>query len=61
LDVPELLTLSNTSKNFRAVVTGDSSAKLFKEARERMGMPELLVPMPDLRYANLLFGKGCHL
>lgn len=24
-------------------------------------MPELLVPMGDLRYAALMFGKGCNL
>jgi hypothetical protein len=61
LDVPELLALSNTNKNFRAVVMGESSAKLFKAARERMGMPELLVPMSDLQYATLFFGRECHL
>ncbi|GAA5965971.1 hypothetical protein JCM3765_004138 [Sporobolomyces pararoseus] len=60
LDPGDLLVLSNTNKAFRAVVTGESSASLFRQARQRLGMPELLAPMSDLQYAALIFGKGCH-
>ncbi|GAA5969174.1 hypothetical protein JCM3765_005747 [Sporobolomyces pararoseus] len=59
-DVPALLALSNTNKSIRRVVLGESSSNLFKQARQRMGMPELLVPMTDLQYAELIFGKGCN-
>ncbi|GAA5898979.1 F-box protein [Sporobolomyces salmoneus] len=61
LDVGDLLALSNTNKSFRSVVTGESSSMLFKRARQRIGLPELLSPMPDLRYAELMFGKGCNI
>ncbi|GAA5898621.1 F-box protein [Sporobolomyces salmoneus] len=61
LDVGDLLTLSNTNKAFRSVVTGESSRTLFKRARQRIGLPELLSPIPDLRYAELMYGKGCHI
>ncbi|GAA6059383.1 hypothetical protein JCM10212_003281 [Sporobolomyces blumeae] len=59
LEVPDLFTLSNCSKATRAVVTGPSSAGLWKRARAAMAMPELEVPMTDLQYAALMFGKGC--
>ncbi|GAA5950324.1 hypothetical protein JCM3765_004505 [Sporobolomyces pararoseus] len=61
LDVQGLLALSNTNKSFRTVVTGESSKTFFKRARERIGMPELLLPMSDLRYATLIYGKGCNI
>ncbi|GAA5994386.1 hypothetical protein JCM5350_005171 [Sporobolomyces pararoseus] len=61
LDVQSLLALSNTNKSFRTVVTGEASKVLFKRARQRIGMPELLLPMPDLRYATLIYGKGCNI
>lgn len=51
--------MSNTSKVFRSVVTGPSSAPLWVAARERVDLPELELPMTDLQYAHLLFGKGC--
>lgn len=60
LDPADLYTLSNTSKIFRQVVTGPSSAALWVEARARVGLPELLLPMTDLQYAALLFSRsGC--
>ncbi|GAA6013254.1 hypothetical protein JCM11491_006331 [Sporobolomyces phaffii] len=61
LEMGDLFALSNTSKAFRQVVTGENASSLFKRARERSEMPELLVPMSDLRYAALMFGKNCHL
>ncbi|GAA5922955.1 F-box protein [Sporobolomyces koalae] len=61
LDVADLLNISNTSKSFRRLVTGPASKGLFRDARAREGIPELLVPMTDLQYATLLFGKNCHL
>ncbi|GAA5950337.1 hypothetical protein JCM3765_004512 [Sporobolomyces pararoseus] len=61
LDVQGLLALSNTNKSFRTVVTGESSKAFFKRARERIEMPELLLPMSDLRYATLIYGKGCNI
>ncbi|GAA5898967.1 F-box protein [Sporobolomyces salmoneus] len=61
LDVGDLLALSNTNNSFRSVVTGESSSMLFKRARLRIGLPELLSPMPDLRYAELMFWKGCNI
>lgn len=60
LDPADLYVLSNTSKVFRAVVTGPSSAQLWIDARARVGLPELQLPMTDLEYAALLFGRGCH-
>ena len=59
LDPADLYVLSNTSKVFRAVVTGPSSAQLWIDARARVGLPELQLPMTDLQYAALLFGRGC--
>ncbi|GAA6051938.1 hypothetical protein JCM3770_006586 [Rhodotorula araucariae] len=59
LDPRDLFALSTTSKAFRSVVTGNLAAGLWKEARERVGLPELELPMTDLQYAHLLFGKGC--
>lgn len=59
LDPADLYVLSNTSKVFRAVVTGPSSAQLWIDARARVGLPELELPMTDLQYAALLFGRGC--
>lgn len=59
LDPQDLYALSNTSKAFRSVVTGPSSASLWVAARERVRLPELELPMTDLQYAHLLFGKGC--
>ncbi|GAA5950343.1 hypothetical protein JCM3765_004514 [Sporobolomyces pararoseus] len=61
LDVQDLLALSTTNKNFRAVVTGEGSSTLFEKARKRLGMPELQVPMTDLQYASMIYGKGCNL
>ncbi|GAA5978634.1 hypothetical protein JCM5350_002460 [Sporobolomyces pararoseus] len=59
LDPGDLLVLSNTNKAFHSILTGESSGGLFRRARQRLGMPELLVPMTDLQYATLIFGKGC--
>ena len=59
LDPADLYVLSNTSKVFRAVVTSPSSAQLWIDARARVGLPELQLPMTDLQYAALLFGRGC--
>jgi hypothetical protein len=59
LDPADLYVLSNTSKVFRAVVTGPSSAQLWIDARARVGLPELELPMTDLQYAAHLFGRGC--
>ncbi|BGP44490.1 hypothetical protein JCM10450v2_000304 [Rhodotorula kratochvilovae] len=59
LDPQDLFALSTTSKVFRSVVTGNLAAGLWKGAREHVGLPELEVPMTDLQYAQLLFGKGC--
>ncbi|GAA5827243.1 hypothetical protein JCM11251_001186 [Rhodosporidiobolus azoricus] len=59
LEPADLFALSTTSKIFRAVVTGPSSKPLWIGAREKLGLPELELPMTDLQYAQLLFGKGC--
>ncbi|GAA5993305.1 hypothetical protein JCM5350_005088 [Sporobolomyces pararoseus] len=59
LDVQDLFALSNTNKNFRAVVTGEGSSVLFEKARKRLEMPELKIPMTDLQYAAMIYGKGC--
>ncbi|GAA6002685.1 hypothetical protein JCM10207_007626 [Rhodosporidiobolus poonsookiae] len=57
----DLYALSNTSKVWRSVVVGPSSSKLWREARERVGLPELdLANMTDLQYAALMHGKGCN-
>ncbi|GAA6019175.1 hypothetical protein JCM11491_001403 [Sporobolomyces phaffii] len=61
LGVGDLLALSNTSKSFRAVVTGEGSRALFQSARRRAGLPELESEMTDLQYAELIYGKGCHI
>ncbi|BGP04422.1 hypothetical protein JCM10049v2_000223 [Rhodotorula toruloides] len=59
LDPCDLYVLSRTCKVFRSVVTGTNSQALWQEARARVGLPELALPMTDLQYAHLLFGKGC--
>ncbi|PRQ77074.1 hypothetical protein AAT19DRAFT_12492 [Rhodotorula toruloides] len=59
LDPCDLYVLSRTCKVFRSVVTGTNSQALWQEARARVGLPELELPMTDLQYAHLLFGKGC--
>ncbi|GAA5981378.1 hypothetical protein JCM10908_004087 [Rhodotorula pacifica] len=63
LDPADLFVLSNTSKVFRSVVTGPSSAQIWLDARARVGLPELSLPMTDLQYAALMFGgrSGCQL
>ncbi|GJN92158.1 hypothetical protein Rhopal_005188-T1 [Rhodotorula paludigena] len=59
LDPQDLFVLSNTNKVFRSIVTGPHAPPLWVAARERVGLPELELPMPDLQYAQLLFGRGC--
>lgn len=59
LDPQDLFVLSNTNKVFRSIVTGPHAPPLWIAARERVGLPELELPMPDLQYAQLLFGRGC--
>ncbi|GAA5888823.1 hypothetical protein JCM6882_002866 [Rhodosporidiobolus microsporus] len=59
LDPPDLFALSTTSKIFRAVVTGPSSKPLWIGSRAKVGLPELELPLTDLQYAQLLFGRGC--
>lgn len=59
LDPCDLYVLSRTCKVFRSVVTGSNSQALWQEARARISLPELELPMTDLQYAHLLFGKGC--
>ncbi|GAA5895782.1 hypothetical protein JCM5296_006666 [Sporobolomyces johnsonii] len=59
LDSADLFALSNTSKVLRAAVTGPSSKQLWIDARARIGLPELEVPLDDLAYAQLMHGKGC--
>ncbi|GAA5855153.1 hypothetical protein JCM8547_002401 [Rhodosporidiobolus lusitaniae] len=55
----DLHALSNTSKVFRSVVTGNASKPLWVSAREAAGLPELELAMTDLQYAHLMHGKGC--
>lgn len=55
LDPSDLYALSKTSTLLRAVVTGPSSCQLWRDARARVGLPELQLPMGDLQYAALLF------
>lgn len=60
LEPADLFSLSNTSKVFRSVVTGPASTQLWIDARTKVGLPELLLPMSDLQYAALLFSRnGC--
>ncbi|GAA5898982.1 uncharacterized protein JCM6883_003499 [Sporobolomyces salmoneus] len=60
LEPCDLLALSGTDRRFRAVVTGEGSSTLWTRARKRVGLPDLQVPMSELRYATLMFGKGCN-
>jgi hypothetical protein len=62
LDPIDLVTLTQTSKELRAMLTSRSSTSVWKAARANIvpAMPDCPDDLSEPQYAVLMFGKGCH-
>ncbi|GAA5821815.1 hypothetical protein JCM3770_002902 [Rhodotorula araucariae] len=62
LDPNDLLALSMVNKQYRALRTAKSSARLWKNARERLKLPTLMSGnYKEWQYASLIFGTRCQI
>ncbi|KAF8177607.1 hypothetical protein BJ912DRAFT_1045683 [Pholiota molesta] len=58
----DLVNLTRTSKDLRAIFTSRSSISVWKAARANIipAMPDCPDDLSEPQYADLVFGKGCH-
>ncbi|BGP42468.1 hypothetical protein JCM10449v2_006473 [Rhodotorula kratochvilovae] len=62
LDPNDLLALSMVNKQYRALLVAESSARLWKDARERLKIPAVTSgDYQEWQYASLIFGTRCQL
>ncbi|BGP50644.1 hypothetical protein JCM10450v2_006563 [Rhodotorula kratochvilovae] len=62
LDPNDLLALSMVNKQYRALLVAKSSARLWKDARERLKIPAVTSgDYQEWQYASLIFGTRCQL
>ncbi|BGP42475.1 hypothetical protein JCM10449v2_006480 [Rhodotorula kratochvilovae] len=62
LDPNDLLALSMVNKQYRALLVAKSSARLWKDARERLEIPAVTSgDYQEWQYASLIFGTRCQL
>ncbi|BGP42488.1 hypothetical protein JCM10449v2_006493 [Rhodotorula kratochvilovae] len=60
LDPNDLLALSMVNKEYRALLLAKASARLWKDARERLDLPDATAGgFTEWQYAQLVFGKHC--
>ncbi|GAA5820887.1 hypothetical protein JCM3770_004854 [Rhodotorula araucariae] len=60
LDPNDLLALSMVNKQYHALLTAKSSARLWKDARQRLDLPDVSAcGLTEWQYAHLMFGKHC--
>ncbi|GAA6054364.1 hypothetical protein JCM3770_003338 [Rhodotorula araucariae] len=60
LDPNDLLALSMVNKQCRALLTANSSARLWKDARQRLDLTDVSAcGFTEWQYAHLMFGKHC--
>ncbi|BGP42474.1 hypothetical protein JCM10449v2_006479 [Rhodotorula kratochvilovae] len=60
LDPNNLLALSMVNKQYRALLVAKSSARLWKDARERLDLPDATAGgFTEWQYAQLMFSKHC--
>ncbi|GAA5934092.1 hypothetical protein JCM3775_002872 [Rhodotorula graminis] len=58
----DLLALSMVNKQYRALLTAKSSARLWKAARDKLKLPDVVTDrFSEIQYANLVFGRNCQL
>jgi len=56
----DLLALSMVNKQYRALVTAESSSRLWKAARNKLELPDLVIDyFSESQYASLIFGRNC--
>ncbi|KAG7098138.1 hypothetical protein E1B28_000108 [Marasmius oreades] len=60
LEPYDLLKLSRTSKSLRNIVLNRSVSPLWKNAREKAGIPEPIPTMSEPAFIDLLFDRYCH-
>ncbi|KDR81922.1 hypothetical protein GALMADRAFT_240234 [Galerina marginata CBS 339.88] len=61
LEPLDLLHLSRTTKELRALLMSRSSMSIWKQSRSNIpGLPECPLDLTEPQYANLAFGKSCH-
>ncbi|KAF9019849.1 hypothetical protein BDZ89DRAFT_958853, partial [Hymenopellis radicata] len=61
VDPLDLLRLSRTTKDLRALLMSKSSIGVWESARLRMeGLPPIIEGLNEPQYANLLFDTHCH-
>ncbi|GAA5896502.1 hypothetical protein JCM8208_004216 [Rhodotorula glutinis] len=58
----DLLALSKVNKQYRALLTAKSSSRLWKAARDKLELPDLVTDyFSEVQYASLIFGRTCQL
>ncbi|GAA5896549.1 hypothetical protein JCM8208_004231 [Rhodotorula glutinis] len=58
----DLLALSKVNKQYRALLTAKSSSRLWKAARDKLELPDLVTDnFGEIQYASLIFERECQL
>ncbi|KPV74040.1 uncharacterized protein RHOBADRAFT_45337 [Rhodotorula graminis WP1] len=58
----DLLALSMVNKEYRALLTAKSSARLWKAARDKLKLPDVVTDhFSEVQYASLVFGRNCQI
>jgi len=60
LNTTDLLALSMVNKQYRALLTAKSSARLWKAARDKLKLRDVVTEhFSEVHYAALVFGRNC--
>ncbi|GAA5856112.1 hypothetical protein JCM9279_002372 [Rhodotorula babjevae] len=58
----DLLALSMVNKQYRALLTAESSTRLWKAARDKLELPNVVPDyFSEIQYASLILGRNCQL